>query len=230
MCGGIYSRKHESVYAMKFIKQAQTLPVGDHDFLEAPVRQKHGPLLPDSIRAIICGPSNCGKTNAVISLIEDPNGLKFENVYVHSKSLNQPKYQYLKRILRPPLRYFEGGEVIKPNSIMIFDDVACDKQDAMREYFSMGRHKGVDCFYLCQTYSRIPKQLIRDNANLLVLFKQDSLNLKHAYDDHVGTDMTFDKFRQMCAECWKDKYGFLVIDKDSTEGRYRKGFDCYIST
>ncbi|EZA55673.1 hypothetical protein X777_04182 [Ooceraea biroi] len=36
----------------------------------------------------------------------------------------------------------------------------------MREHFSMGRHSLVDCFYLCQTYARIPKHLLRDNANL----------------------------------------------------------------
>jgi hypothetical protein len=30
---------------------------------------------------------------------------------------------------------------VKPNSLIIFDDVACDKQNVMREYFSMGRHK-----------------------------------------------------------------------------------------
>jgi len=40
--------------------------------------------------------------------------------------------------------------------------------------------------------------------------------------------MDFQKFRDICAECWRDKYGFLVIDKDSDVGRYRKGFDEYI--
>ena len=34
----------------------------------------------------------------------------------------------------------------RPNSIFIFDDVACDKQDTVREYFSMSRHANVDCF------------------------------------------------------------------------------------
>jgi hypothetical protein len=53
----------------------------------------------------------------------------------------------------------------------------CDKQDNMRQYFSMGRHRGIDCFYLCQTYTKVPKHLIRDNANMIILFKQDELNL-----------------------------------------------------
>jgi len=113
------------------------------------------------------------------------------------------------------------------NFIFIFDDVACDKQDTVREYFSMGRHANVDCFYLCQTYVRILKHLIRNNANLLILFKQDGTNLKYIYIDHMNIDMSYDEFCALCRDCWLQKYGFLVIDKDSalTNGRYRKGFN-----
>lgn len=177
----------------------------------------------------------------MICLLLDPNGLRYRNVYLYSKTPFQPKYKQLNRILGniEGLGYYvftDNAEIVKPkdaarDSVFIFDDVACDKENAMREYFSMGRHSSIDCFYLCQTYSRIPKHLIRDNANLLIIFKQDETNLKHIYDDHVNTDMTFDKFKSMCALCWNnDKYGFLVIDKDSAidEGRYRKGFDTYI--
>jgi len=35
----------------------------------------------------------------------------------------------------------------KNNSIMIFDVVACEKQDNIRSYFSMCRHKNIDYFY-----------------------------------------------------------------------------------
>jgi len=37
----------------------------------------------------------------------------------------------------------------------------------------MGQHADIDSFYLCHTYAKIPKHLLRDNANLLILFKQD---------------------------------------------------------
>jgi len=103
----------------------------------------------------------------------------------------------------------------RPNSIFIFDDVAYDKQDIVREYFSMGRHSNVDCFYLCQTYARIPKHLICDNANFLILFKQDCTNLKHVYNDHVNTDMSYDEFCTLSRDYWQQKYGFLVIDKNT---------------
>lgn len=228
---------------MRFKKQSVDLPVVNFDrFMEQQAeRKKHGNLLPNSVRAVFCGPSNCGKTNALLTLITHPNGLRFENVYIYSKSLKQPKYKLLEKLLQSVdgVEYFpfnEHEQVVppndaKPNSIFVFDDVACEKQDNIRAYFSMGRHENVDCFYLCQTYARIPKHLVRDNANLLILFKQDDMNLKHVYNDHVNTDMTYADFKTLCSSCWTDKYGFLLIDKDSDldKGRYRKGFDCFAS-
>lgn len=232
------------ILKMRFSDQSTKLPIKNFDELvQQNVRERrHGDLLPSSVRAVFCGPSNCGKTNALLTLITHPNGLRFENVYVYSKSLNQPKYKFLKRLLEivKGVGYFpfaDHEQVIKPedtkpNSIMIFDDVACEKQDNMRAFFCMGRHRDVDCFYLCQTYARIPKHLVRDNTNLVVLFRQDEMNLKHIYDDHVNTDMTYTQFKDLCLVCWNEsKYGFVVIDKDRelNEGRYRKGFDCFIN-
>uniref|UniRef100_A0A2S2Q5E5 Uncharacterized protein n=1 Tax=Sipha flava TaxID=143950 RepID=A0A2S2Q5E5_9HEMI len=39
----------------------------------------------------------------------------------------------------------------------------------------------IDVCYMAQSYARVPKHLIRDNSNFIVLFKQDETNLKHAY-------------------------------------------------
>lgn len=230
------------VITMEFEKQSNRLPILNFDeIMQEREEKRHGDLLPNSIRAVFVGSSNCGKTNALLSLITHPNGLRFENIYVYSKSLNQSKYKFLEQLLESvdDIGYFpfsEHEQVIMPadahpNSIIVFDDVACEKQDNIRAFFCMGRHRDVDCFYLCQTYARIPKHLVRDNVNLLVLFKQDEMNLKHVYDDHVNTDMPYAQFKNLCSACWSDKYGFVVIDKDSdlNGGRYRKGFDCFVS-
>lgn len=227
---------------MDFKEQSLKLPIANFDSVTEQEKhvERHGELLPNSIRAVFCGPSNCGKTNSLLTLLTHPNGLRFENVYVYSKSLNQPKYKFLKELLDPieDIQYFpfsEHEEVLSPdralpNSIMIFDDIACEKQDNVRAFFCMGRHRNVDCFYLCQSYARIPKHLIRDNVNLLATFRQDDVNLKHIYDDHVNSDMTFQNFKDLCHKCWRDdKHGFIVIDKDRpiNSGRYRKGFDVF---
>lgn len=199
---------------------------------------KHGDLLPDSIRCIISGPSNSGKTNALLNLLFDPNGLVFENIYVFSKSLYQPKYQFLVKTLPKEIAYFaydENEQILnpsdaKPNSIIIFDDISCEKHNNIRNYFSMGRHKNIDTFYLGQSYSRIPKQLIRDNCNFIILFKQDDMNLRHVYSDHVNTDMSFERFKDLCGHVWRESHGFVVIDKtrDLNNGRYRLRFDSFI--
>ncbi|KYN41497.1 hypothetical protein ALC56_04102, partial [Trachymyrmex septentrionalis] len=38
-------------------------------------KRQHGEMLPRTIRAIICGPSKCGKINVLISLLESPNAV-----------------------------------------------------------------------------------------------------------------------------------------------------------
>lgn len=233
---------------MRFTKQPDTFTVSDTlESIEQAVgnptnRRKHGPLLPNSIRCIICGPSNCGKTNLMFSLLTDAKGLNFANLYIFSKSLFQPKYQLLRRIFQniPEMGYytFESSDEVtspseaKPNSIMVFDDVACDKQAHMMQYFSMGRHCGIDSFYLTQTYTKVQKHLLRDNCNLIVLFKQDDINLRHVYDEHVGADMSFNQFKELCGRCWnKSPHGFVVISKDCelNKGRYRCGLDTFIT-
>lgn len=76
---------------MQLIKQRISLPIKNVEkhFRTDSIKKRHGDLLPNTIRCLICGPSNCGKTNVLISLLENPNGLRFENVYVFSRTLVQ---------------------------------------------------------------------------------------------------------------------------------------------
>ena len=220
---------------VKIIQQKTKFPIKTK---REPSKKIHSDLFPNSIRAIICGPSGCGKTVVLYNLIAHSKGLKFSNLYVISQSLGQEKYRNLTEIFKyldDDVKLFTSSICeITPNdvendSIVVFDDIKrdkiCDKNIEL--FFSMGRHKGLSCFYLCQTYSKIPKQLIRDNANFIILFKQDDMNLKHVYCNHVGGDVSFPEFKEMCDICWKEDYGFLVIDKQSSlnNGRYRCKFD-----
>lgn len=229
---------------MRLVKQDERLPIGNLISnlvtLKSQKLSRHGILLPDCVRALVCGSSGSGKTNLIICLLVHPNGLKFSNVYICSQ-LQQEKYSYLAEVFKlvPEIGYFTANstqDIITPdhaesNSIIVFYDISMDEQENIRKYFSMGRHKNIDCFYLCQSYARIPKHLIRDNANLIILFKQDDLNLKHVYSDHISSpSLSFDQFKQMCNICWEDPHGFLTLDKTRNikNGRFRKGFDIFI--
>lgn len=214
-----------------FVQQKTKFPIKSIKIKEKHV---HNCLFPNNMRCLICGSSGCGKTVLLFNLIVQKEGLKFTNLYVISQSLEQDKYRALKKVFElvddVQLHTMKSCE-ITPNdvpvgSVVVFDDVQNDENIA--QFFAMGRHRKLNCFYLCQTYSKIPKQLVRDNANFIILFKQDDLNLKHVYNNHVGSDFTFQEFKKLCHECWNtDEYGFVVIDKQSplNKGRYRCKFD-----
>jgi len=53
------------------------------------------------------------------------------------------------------------------------------------------------------------------------------------YNDHVNTDVSYEDFCDLCHKRWQQKYGFLVIDKDSAfiaDGRYKKEFTDFTIT
>ena len=179
-------------------------------------------------------PFGLWKDSCLIQFNSTKRRFKIHKLHVISQSLEQEKYRNLTDIFE----YIDEKDVklhtsptceITPNdveahSIVIFDDVL--NFDNISQFFSLGRHRNLNCFFLCQSYSKIPKQLIRDNANFIILFKQDDGNLKHVFINHVGSDLTFSQFKNMCHDCWKNDYGFMVIDKQSPlqEGRYRSIF------
>ena len=225
---------------MQLIKQEKKLPItkvhlSNQECENNSKFKRHGDLLPQHVRLICVGRSNCGKTTALLSLIYNREGLWFENIYIFSKTLYQPKYQELESVLEniPEIDFFKypnaksvpSLEEVKPNSIMIFDDIASEpgKNRHLQSYFSMARHKHVDTIFLNQSYTNIFKHLVRENANMILIFRQDNLNLKHIFDDHVTPDMKFGKFCEMCSLAWNSSaHGCLLICKECepSKGRY----------
>ena len=116
--------------------------------------------------------------------------------------------------------------------LMIFNDLLLEKQNKCECYCIRGRHCNVDCFCLSQNYFKLPRQTIRENVNFICLFRQDLKNINHIYNDHVGEDMSREKFRKFCHECWKKPHGFAVIDLTSKKdaGKYRSGFDNFFTS
>jgi len=63
---------------MRLIRQKQEICVGkieggDHSLTNSVPR--HSSLLPNTIKALVVGPSNCEYTNVMLSLIESPTGI-----------------------------------------------------------------------------------------------------------------------------------------------------------
>lgn len=230
---------------MRFTKQIIDIPVRNTEECESTTKEKrHSDLLPNNLRCIVAGPSGCGKTNILISLIESEHGLKFENLYLYSKTLDQKKYMNLCEMLRSIKEigcytFTTSQNVIdtkemKKNSLVVFDDVINDhriNKTVVQNIFTLGRHRNLDVVYIVQSYTKLNKHLIRDNCNFAILFRQDDQNLKHVYNDFgVNADMNFNQFRELCLECWRESYGFVCISLDhgKNSGRYRKNFNQYL--
>ena len=104
-----------------------------------------------------------------------------------------------------------------------------EKQNTCDSYYVRGRHNNVDCFYLAQNYFKLPRQTIRENANIICLFPQDLKNLNHIFDDHVGSDMTKEEFRHLCKAVWEKQQGFVIIylSNNKHNGKYRSGLTSF---
>ena len=96
-------------------------------------------------------------------------------------------------------------------NLMAFDDLLLEKQNKCESYYVRGRHCNVDCFYFAQNNFKLPRQTITENANFISLFPQDMKNLKHIFEDHVGSDMTREEFRQLCKVYCEKQHRFVII-------------------
>jgi SAM-dependent methyltransferase len=193
-------------------------------------------LLPQPLRCLIVGSSGCGKTNLLLNFIYNRNGLLFRNLYVFSKSIEQPAYAELrekyvdaeKKLNRTIAYFFSNCDDLPPldgckkDSLVVFDDCLMENQDVIKDYFIRGRHRKLSCVYLSQSYGRVDMQVIRNNVNLLCVFRQNKYYTKRIYDDFVGADMSFGEFEKMCEKCWSESYGFLTINmnKKPHNGKY----------
>ena len=126
----------------------------DNDF-----KQLHDFKPNSTFRMLICGPSGSGKTNVLISMILGL--LCYDKIYIYGKKLEQSKYQYLEKKMRP-ISEEAGYDVVEMyndeiipvsemdddnQKIVVFDDFVCEKnQKPLINYFISGRHKKLQCY------------------------------------------------------------------------------------
>ena len=60
--------------------------------------------------------------------------------------------------------------------------------------------------------------------NYLILLKQDAINLRQIFVEFV-TDLTWEKFRALANEAWREPYNFLTLDLENKTCKYKKNFD-----
>ena len=232
-------------------------------------KQKNHFVFPSpSLRCLIIGRSNCGKTSLLLKLLLE-NFIDFNDLFLYSKSTHQPEYKLLKnafdkgynkseiidlfsngngnideylenlpkkRQQKCAIEYFENtASVPDPSDIdpgrknlFIFDDIATEKnQNPADSFYTRGRHNNCSSIYLSQNYHILPRQTIRTNSNLLILFELPFIDMKNIHSDYVACDMPFVEFQELCNETYKVPYSFVLINKDEhpSSGKYFKNLN-----
>ena len=172
---------------------------------------------------MIVGPSFCGKTYLLL------NKLKLIKLYDPDKQI--------KIITRSPeqyhtddvLNYISVEEDLNDrtiqdfqNTVVVFDDMLDSNQKLIDPFFTRGRHNDLDVYYLSQSYFDLPKRTIRNNSNVIILFQQTLKDVEHIYRDIAGFDMSYEEFKGLCREAWKEKFNYLVINRleDRNSSKY----------
>ena len=109
---------------------------------------------------------------------------KQEPIFIIPKSLNQyPEIKAQPSDEIQPLNEYE-------NSVIVFDDMLLSKQESNIDLFlTRGRHKNIDIYYISQSHFHLPKNPIRNNSNIIILFKQTLRDILLLLHDVAGLDM-----------------------------------------
>ena len=169
-------------------------------------------------RTLLVGPSFSGKTYLMLKLLSRITNRDF---YIITKS---PPEQYSKS----KIRIKEISDEIEPlseyeNSIIVFDDISGSSNSRfIDQFFIRGRHSNLNNYYSSQSYICMPKRIIRNNSNKIILLNQTLKDIEHIYRVVSGYDMSYDEFKELCRKSWDEYYNCLCIDrcKKRDQGRY----------
>ena len=105
------------------------------------------------------------------------------------------------------------------NCTVVFDDMLDHNQTEIHPFFTRGRHENINVYYLSQKYFELPL-IIRDNSNIIILFKQTAKTVQNLYNDIAGFDMDYNEFKNLCREAWNKKYSYLKINRLCDDEKY----------
>ena len=148
-------------------------------------------------RHVVIGPSNVGKTNYMLKVLEKIGNKRPNNIITRSPN-QYPNYKASTEV--KPINK-------KKRSVVIFDVMLGAKNSSqIDEFFTRGRHEDLDVYYISQSYFALPRQSIRNYSDRLILFKQTLRDVQSIYYDIGAYDMNYDEFKQMCHKAWQEKY------------------------
>jgi len=207
----------------------------------------HPLLIPHKSRIIVVGGSGSGKTNFLINSLIKPQ-LKYEKLYIYSKNLDQPKYQFLKKEIENTENLIGDGYKILVKfentlddlielqdldstyqNLLIIDDFPIlnkKEKEKVAKLYTQIRHKNGSVIYLQQLYFQLDRS-IRNNLSHIVLFNNKNKKEVELLEREIGSDL--DKkgqFRKLYNRILNKKYKWMLVDlfNDNPQLKYRDGY------
>ena len=174
-------------------------------------------------RTLIVGPSFCGKTHLLLNKLQlirlDDNTRKIHFITRSPEQYNKIEIEDIsveEDLEDKSIQDFQ-------NCCVVFDDMLDTSQKLIDPFFTRGRHNDLDVYYLSQSYFDLPKRTIRNNSNIIILFQQTLKDVEHIYRDIAGFDMSYEEFKELCREAWRERYNYLIINRleDKNGSRYK---------
>ena len=146
-------------------------------------------------KMLIIGPSESGKTNALLNLIQQDNNNLIDKIYLYAKDLSEPKYQFLiKKLenagiknLNDPSAFIEYSNTMdhvyidyynpegKRKILIVFDDMIADImtnkrfQAIIKELFIRCRKLNIALVFITQSYFSVPKKVRLNSTHYLIM-------------------------------------------------------------
>ena len=96
------------------------------------------------------------------------------------------------------------------NNIVVFEIVLLSKQESnINLFFTRGPHKNIDIFYISPSYFHVPKNTIRKNPNIIILFKQTLRGITLLFQDIAALNMNLQERKELRRKTWENDYEFL---------------------
>ena len=163
-------------------------------------------------RTLIVGPSFCGKTHLLLNKLQlirlDDNTRK-----IHIITRSPEQYNKIEIDVSVDEDLEDKSIQDFQNCCVVFDDMLDSNQKLIDPFFTRGRHNDLDVYYLSHSYFDLPKRTIKNNSNIIILFQQTLKDVEHIYRDIAGFDMSYDEFKELCREAWRERYNYLLINR-----------------
>ena len=173
-------------------------------------------LVPENLRCIIAGPSECGET-VLLKNIFIP-GTQFAGSYTIGPTGNQYNdLEYKDIVFIKDIKELPHPDNLPKDikKLMIFDDVIA-KEPIINEYFCRARHENCDMIYLKQKIFSADRQNVRENCNLYFFFEQTGKVITAIYYDHFsGSQLSYNDFSNICEKVGSSPYNYIVIDESN---------------